>query len=210
MLNCLVDNPQIVAAASTVLLAVFAAVQIGIELSRKADLRRASASKAVGPAWLARRNCEAVLTNAVGQQTAYTWWETASSRGTLNKLQDNMLDMLGHAADAGGGTARAARAAYAHFLAFADIVNDSNSFRATGVDARGGVRPTADERIAANAAAKDAINHLFLAVEELENLASRHAHEAPVMDKQQMPLLADKTPRALSEQTNNQPPETAV
>ena len=182
-------NAQFIEAAATGVLAVFASVQVGLEIYRKYDQRRAAKIRLEGPAWIARRNFEAVLEKAVGERSAPTWGGAVGSKRSLTPLQGHMLETLRLASVIGGVRARAAQRAFEHFLAFADEVNHLNTLPASGRASDGSPMLTPHDREIANATARSAIGYLRSAIAELEQLAPRRDRERPLPEGSSIPLL---------------------
>ncbi len=193
------QNPQIVAGVATVLLAAFAAVQLALENHRSRIARESARIEARGWAWLARRNCEAALQKALGEESAWSWRDAAKDGHSLDDMQHNFLKALETGARAKGAHAKAVENAFRHFLAFADRVNDGRPFRvdASNIDTYGTARPDIEERQSANQAVHSALHSLIEAVKALEVLAPREIHEAAVPDATDLPLLAQPSPTAL-------------
>lgn len=184
------QHPEIVAGFATVLLAAFAAVQLGLEAWRARQARESARIRARSWAWLARRNCEAAIHQGVKRESAYEWRSVVSNRKSLDEMQANMLQMLEVASLAQGSIASEAEKAFNEFLGFADRVNDVTPFRLSdkSLDGQGLPTPTLEERRRANQAVREAIEHLFGAVSALESIAPRQAHEPTLTDKATLPL----------------------
>lgn len=196
ILSWATSHPQLVGALSTVLLALFAAVQIGLAIWQRYDSRSAARTRALGPAWLARRNCEAALVQAIGEESAYAWRGSVGSSTQLDSMQANMLQMLEHAAATGGQTASAGKQAFSAFLGFADCVTNAQRFQTSATRSGGYAMPSEEDRRIANATVREAVAHLRDAVSTLEKLAPRRSHEPDITELRDLPLTADEQPGA--------------
>lgn len=184
MLVWLDSHATLAEAVATVLLALFAAVQVGLEMHRHRDRRRAAAIRVKGPAWLARRNLEAALDAAVDQRSAYQWAELVGSKRSLDIMERHMLTTLRLASTVGGSVAADGSRAFDEFLGFANKVN------ALCILPTSDPRPTTDERRRANSTAREALIHLRNARELLENIIPRQDHESPLPPDSRVPLLS--------------------
>ena len=182
-------DPASGAAISTILLAVFAAVQIGLEISRRRDRARSARIEAQGPAWLARRQLQSAIEDAETISSFQYWAQRVGEKGPVDRLQTEMLSLLRLASEAGGRTARAGTAAFKDFLAFVDRVNELITMPLSGRDGSGGVIATALDQSRAQQIFLHALEHARSAIGSLERIAPRREHERPLLDDSEIGLL---------------------
>jgi hypothetical protein len=145
MIDWLINNPDVAAAIATVLLTVFGAIQITLEVARRADRRASVQIEAEGPAWLARRSFQSAMVRAATATSPLNWASDLTS-GALDRLEHQMLELLRLASLAGGGPSKSARGAFEGFIAFADRVNTLAAFRPAAIDAQGAPQYSADDK----------------------------------------------------------------
>ena len=177
MFQWVIAHPNVLAAGSTVLLALFAAVQIGLEIYRNRQVAIGALIELGGPAWLARRTLEQALFSAQTNDDVFSWARSAGHGEGLDRVEQQMLSVLRLGAKAKGKAARSAEEAFENFLAYADRLNQVAAIPWTR--AEGGVsQPTDVERDRADELANEAVRHLRVVVERLSDLAPRQPHES--------------------------------
>jgi hypothetical protein len=184
----LLAHPEPAAALATILLTVFAFVQVCLEFARRRDRERSAAIEATGPAWLARRSMEAAMRFAAEVNEPFGWAEwTGGPR--VQRIQGQVLRTLRLTSVAGGKHAKAGQRAFTAFVGFADRVN---ALAAT--HPRPGRDGYATETDADKAEGKklfgEALDHLESAVAALAVIAPRRAEEGALPKRADVPLLA--------------------
>ena len=191
MWNWALAHPEIIAALASIGLVFFAAVQIGLEVSRRRDAHKAGKVRIRGPAWLARRMCEASLQSATTAKTSKNWAGEAGPSVRLDRLEVLMLEVLHLGAAVGEDEAAAADDAFASFTAYSDRLNRLFALQPSGITA--GVRRFTQEDEEQGAVLfKGAIKHLTVLIDHLAELAPRRQNEPelPTLeDVPQLPLL---------------------
>lgn len=189
----LVDNPDVAAAIATILLTVFAAIQIGLEVARRKDRARSAAIEAEGPAWLARRSLEVAMHKASSADTCFGW---AAGIGAepLDRVEEQMLGTLRLSCAAGGKHAEAARTAFQAFIGFADRVNRLAAFPASGVTSYGSPTHSGADKVQAIQLFGEAFDHADSAVAALAQIAPRQIHEGPLPTRAEVKLIAAAGP----------------
>ena len=170
--------PQWLGAAATFGLLGFAAVQIVLDRKRE-EARDASARAHLsGPAWLARRTMEAVVRKAqkIDAPLSILEWATSVRSDTLDRLEQQMLEVLRLSAQAGGEDSTTGFQAFEAFLGAADRINEIPTLPWTeiGPDYR---RPGADTEQQWVTLHGGAMRHLRKGVKHLEHFAERMDHE---------------------------------
>jgi hypothetical protein len=178
---------DLITAAATLGLAVFAWLQIRRDSTRRRNETSRAAFRALGPSWLARRNCEAAIRQARGQDSCYDWIRWAGRKEFLDILEKRMLTVVRLASECATAKAAAGHDAFTSFLAYADIV--TSYFPLTGRGRLGDSFATAEDREDANARVKRALEHLWNAVAALQVLAPRREHEPALPPREDVPLL---------------------
>lgn len=183
-------NQILATTIATIALAAFAGVQIGLEIYRAWDRRRAARIRLRGPAWLARRSLEAMLATAVEQRSAFEWFGTVGTSQSLDPLERHVLSVLRLGSIAGGNEGAAAEEGFERFLAFADRVNALGASPITGKGADGWAQATLGDRRQANDLARAALSHLVGAIDALARIAPRRDNEPALPPDVTMPLLS--------------------
>lgn len=180
MVEWLSNNGELVAAASTLGLALFAGVQIALEIWRQRESKRAAAIHARGPAWLARRTLEHAARSANEfSEDPQGWAWMVRKDSALDSLEAMMLEALRLASIAGGEYATAAGGAFDSFLAFVDRANLLAAYQLSGRGALGSTVATAEDEARLGALFDEATFHLAPAIGELAKIAPRQPHEHP-------------------------------
>lgn len=176
MWTWILAHPEIVAALASFGLVVFAAVQISLEVSRRRDALRAGKVRIRGPAWLARRMCEASVQSAATAKSQKSWAGEVGASLRLGPLQAFMLEVLSLGAAIGGEEAAAADDAFVSFTAYADLLNRLVALQPSNVVAGLG-RFTEDEENEASVLFTGAYQHLGDTIGHLAKLAPRKENE---------------------------------
>jgi hypothetical protein len=179
MIEWLRDPPRL-AAVSTVLLALFAALQVGLEVYRWRQSRKAARIEARGPAWLARRSLEQSLFAAEKYRDVLNWRRQAAHGIDAAEVQAQMLETLRVGSLAGGSTARHAANAFESYLAFADRMGALTRFQPSAADEFGDLVMTDKDNERAHRLATDALDHCRAAIGSLAHLAPRQPHEPSI------------------------------
>lgn len=153
-------------------LAVFAGVQIGLQIYRNHQAANRASMELRGPAWLARRTLEQAVFLAQTSNDVFVWAHWAGDGRGLDRVERQMLTVLRLGALAQGRAARSAEEAFESFLAYADRLNEANAIP------RGAVPPTEETRGRAHELAKGALEYLRMVIEQLSELAPRRPDEA--------------------------------
>ena len=188
MLDWARDNAPFLAGLSTIVLALFAGIQIALEVSRRRARRHAADIRALGPAWLARRSLAVSLESGVDENSPFEWARRVGGKG-LDPLERHMLDVLRIGSEASRQTSESANTAFEAFLGFADDINRINSMTFTAQDSRGGLIPSETERARAEALAASSIAHLKESLLALGRIAPRQGHEPSLAPDAKLPLL---------------------
>ncbi len=190
VLQWLNQNSQLVIAVATFGLALFAALQITLEVVRRKDTRRSARIHLTGPAWLARRSLDAAFTSAAGRTSAREWFDMVGTSARLDRLEAHVLKTLRLASVVGGREAAAAERAFEEFLAFADNLNQIGTVVPAIKDEKGfNIDYTGEQRDAINAAARAALGFLRQSADSLAELAPRRPHEPQLPPDTNVPLL---------------------
>jgi hypothetical protein len=172
-------RPEFLAALATILLAIFAAVQMGLAMRQARQTATAARIEVKGPAWLARRLLERDLADAMNAEMDYFRWCWSRTRTGFADIERQMLDVLRLGATAKGKTARAAERAFERFLDYEDRVRDVSMVQMSGRAEGGGLFHSDAERDRSRQLGDDAMQHLEAAIAELANLTPRTRHEVP-------------------------------
>jgi hypothetical protein len=163
----LVDS-NVLTAAATAALAVFAGVQVAREILASQRRRAATARRLTGAAWLARRSCEVILQGGVGYWNTYSVAKFFAQRQPLDRLEAHFREVLALSSTLGGETAAHGARAFEGFLAASDRFNSALA---------GSITPGHDAEMV-----NEALTFLYDAVVDLEQLAPRRAHETALPD----------------------------
>jgi hypothetical protein len=169
------DWPSWIMAASTVVIAVFAIVQVRIERQRREDARRAAASQILAPAWLLRRTLEKALELADSAEGLVPWGREVGMRGGIADMEAHARDILSLGAEAGSSTEEQAQRAFERFIGFIGPL--SKIHEALAPSQAENRRVTELERQQLTEQAPEALGYLKAAIEELEKLAPRREYE---------------------------------
>ena len=185
----LVLTTLIVSAAAALALAFFGAVQLYREHRRLKESRAAARGELEGPAWLARKYCDAAVQSAEVSKRPPEWaLRTAFQRQPV-EVETKFLDVLRLASAAGGRDAEVGRAAFDSFLAAADRVREIAEMSKDEVGSRGGLTYSGEALIKGMELEREAVSHLRDAINALEVFAPRREHEPALPPPDNSPQL---------------------
>jgi hypothetical protein len=173
--TALVERPDWVTALATAVLALFAAVQIGREVRRSSREAKLARIAARGPAWLARRNLEAILTEAISTNAIN--WMTRAKGVARSDLEDKMLEVARIGGQGGTASAMSAERALGAFVAYERSLAAYNAVWPSERDSFGGTAYSSADEERRDGYARDATKHLQAAIAALCELAPRQDDE---------------------------------
>ena len=171
----LVLTTLIVSAAAALALAFFGAVQLYREHRRLKESRAAARGELEGPAWLARKYCDAAVQSAEVSKRPPEWaLRTAFQRQPV-EVETKFLEV--------------GRAAFDSFLAAADRVREIAEMSKDEVGSRGGLTYSGEALIKGMELEREAVSHLRDAINALEVFAPRREHEPALPPPDNSPQL---------------------
>jgi hypothetical protein len=179
-------DPNYLTAAATAALAVIAGLQIAREIQssqRRGDTTR---RRLAGVAWLARRTCEVTLRQGVGGSPGQLAIRFTDGK-RLDRLEGHFREVLRLSSMLGGDAAARGASAFEGFLAASDRFNY--------IRASAPVSEFPD-------LADQALQFLYAAVNDLEQLAPRRIHEPPLPN----PMTLRSGPRTIPQPSSPSAP----
>ena len=184
------DDPSLVTAIATAVIAVFAMVQVGLEALRRREARQAAGVRVLGPAWILRAGLEEAIRDAYSRPQIEGWASSAERVIERLGVEERAMELLTAGSHARRKLRKKVQLVFSGYLEARQAFNRIRHFPLSGRDSHGGPIHTEEERIQKRELVTETLKTIGETVRVLETMAPRQVYE---------PNLPEGVPRILRE-----------